>query len=435
MKSKIINGCKYWGQLFLLPVYWLSFLFPRDQKLWLFGSTFGRRFADNPRYLYLYVSQHSDRASDRVKQQMAKWQAAGHAYAEDENCKDIRAVWITHKKEIAAFLTEEGYEAYYYHSLKGIYLALRAGIYIYDNYSKDINFWQSGGAVKFNLWHGSGNKKTNYDNKFDFVRHPRNNWERFRYFLRRLSDEKPYHYTLATGPMMADIFTSAFRTDLSHIVQAGYPRNDALFSDCEISNVLTKEEKKVVSDMKWQKQAGYHLLVYMPTFRDSEELFFDVMNLAQFDAYLKKQGYVFYTKLHPKSKLCKKFEQIKAERIINISAEADPYTFLSLCDNLVTDYSSIYSDYLMLNRPSVLFPFDFSEYTKDTRECYFTYEEYMPEIRAVTMQELMDDIVQVNEEDHCEEGRLALRDRIFKTSDSTACRTIVEVVRTKLLKG
>ncbi|MCI8752961.1 MAG: hypothetical protein HFH66_16780, partial [Lachnospiraceae bacterium] len=46
---KIINWFKYWGQLLLLPVYWMSFLVPRDRKLWLFGSTFGRRFADNPK--------------------------------------------------------------------------------------------------------------------------------------------------------------------------------------------------------------------------------------------------------------------------------------------------------------------------------------------------------------------------------------------------
>lgn len=42
---------KYWGQLLLLPVYWLSFLFPRNKRIWLFGSTFGKRFADNPKYL------------------------------------------------------------------------------------------------------------------------------------------------------------------------------------------------------------------------------------------------------------------------------------------------------------------------------------------------------------------------------------------------
>ena len=51
MINKITDRLKYWGQLLLLPVYWLSFLFPRNKKIWLFGSTFGRRFADNPRYL------------------------------------------------------------------------------------------------------------------------------------------------------------------------------------------------------------------------------------------------------------------------------------------------------------------------------------------------------------------------------------------------
>lgn len=49
--KKFLEGIKYWGQLLLLPVYWFSFLFPRNKNIWLFGSTFGRRFADNPRRL------------------------------------------------------------------------------------------------------------------------------------------------------------------------------------------------------------------------------------------------------------------------------------------------------------------------------------------------------------------------------------------------
>ncbi|MDE6420890.1 MAG: hypothetical protein K2K87_10230, partial [Lachnospiraceae bacterium] len=60
MKRKAVNGIKYWGQLLLLPIYWLSFLMPRDKNIWLFGSTFGRRFSENPRYLYLYACQHRE---------------------------------------------------------------------------------------------------------------------------------------------------------------------------------------------------------------------------------------------------------------------------------------------------------------------------------------------------------------------------------------
>lgn len=417
MSSKAIEGIKYWGQLGMIPVYWLSFLVPRDKNIWLFGSTFGRRFADNPRYLFLYASQHKDEIMVSENGRKGK--------------KTLRPIWISHNKEVVHFLAEHGYEAYYYHSLKGVWYCLRGRIYIFDNYSKDISFWLSGGAVKFNLWHGSGNKKTNYDNKFDKVRHPRNLWERFKYFPRRLSDEKPNHYTLATSPMMAEIFTSAFHTTYDHIVQDGYPRNDMMF-DAGYQNLMTKQERDTVTQMLKIKEQGYRILIYMPTFRKSETLFFKAVNLELFNQFLVDNKLYFFTKLHPKSGLKEQFSNIKYSNIINIDAEVDPYTFIRQCDLLVTDYSSIYSDYLMLNRPSVLFPYDFEEYTNDTRECYFKYEEYMPEIRAYTMEELMESIKKVLKEDTYEAGRMELRDKIFTYVDGNASKRLCEKIK-KLL--
>jgi CDP-glycerol glycerophosphotransferase (TagB/SpsB family) len=408
--NKAINGIKYWGQLICLPVYWLSFCVPKRKDIWLFGSTFGRRFADNPRYLYLYANQHKN-----------------EIIADEKTKKTVNPIWISHKKDIVEFLNEQGYEAYYYHSLKGIWYCLRAKIYIFDNYSKDISFWLSGGAIKFNLWHGSGNKKTNYDNKFDTVRHPKNAWEKFKTFPRRLSDEKPHHYTLATGPMMAKIFTSAFHTDLSHIIQDGYPRNDRMF-DTDWENLLLPEEERNLQQIQEIKKQGQKVLIYMPTFRASENLFFKAMHLEKFNEFLGKNNLHFFTKLHPKSKLKEQFAQVRYSHISNIGADVDPYTFMKECDLLVTDYSSIYSDYLMLNRPSVLFPYDFEEYSKDTRECYFEYDEYMPEIKAYTMDELMTDIEQVLKQDDYEQGRLELRDKIFQYADGEASRRLCEKV-------
>lgn len=410
--KKTIDRIKYWGQLLGLPIYWLSFCVPRRKNLWLFGSTFGRRFADNPRYLYLYASQHREEIYIKGK--------------------PVQPVWISHEKDVVEFLTKHGYEAYYYHSLKGIWYCLRGSIYIFDNYSKDISFWLSGGAVKFNLWHGSGNKKTNYDNKFDRVRHPRNLWEKFCYFPRRLSDEKPSHYTLATSPMMADIFVSAFQTTIKHIILDGYPRNDMLFHT-NYQNLLTPEEEKNLNKMKQFKREGYTILVYMPTFRESESLFFQVMDLEKFNAYLKENKYIFFTKLHPKSKLQDEFSKISYENIQNIEANIDPYTFLKECDLLVTDYSSIYSDYLMLNRPSVLFPYDFEEYSNDTRECYFPYEEYMPEVRAYQMDELMEQISNVLKNDTCAEGRKQLKNKIFIYADGNTSQRLCRKIQEHLL--
>jgi CDP-glycerol glycerophosphotransferase (TagB/SpsB family) len=402
MKRKLLQGIKYWGQIILLPIYWISYITPRSKKIWLFGSSFGRRFADNPKYLYLFINQYKN--------------------------KEIRCIWITREKGIVQLLRENHLEVYNIHSLKGIWFSLRSYVYIFDNYSKDISFWLSGGAKKINLWHGSGNKKTNYDNKFDRVRHPRNRWERFVTALRRLSDEKPHHYTLATSPMMADIFVSAFHTDLEHIIQEGYPRNDVLFPN-ELMTVYTREEEFTLSLISQSKSNRMKIIVYMPTFRKSEGLFFKVMDLEVFNRFLSEQNLMFFTKLHPKSKLRQEFNRIEYSNIKNIDADVDPYTFLEYTDVLVTDYSSIYSDFLMLNRPSVLFPYDFDEYTMDTRECYFPYDEYMPEIKAYNMKELMQCIELILQEDRYEAGRIALRSRIFTSNDGRASERLFKKIQ------
>lgn len=401
------KSVRYWAQLLLLPVYGLSFFTPRSKKIWAVGSTFGNRWADNGRYFYLYLSQYERNT--------------------------IRPIWISRKKEIVSFLQERGMEAYYVRSVKGIWYCMRAGVYIFDNYSKDICFWLSGGAMKVNLWHGSGNKKTNHDNQHDYLRHPRNRKESIENWLTRISNEKPTDYTLATSPIMADIFVSAFATDYAHIIEEGYPRNDVLF-DSGLQNVCTSAEKAVCNQMEKIKKKGCKVAVYMPTFRKSEIKFFKVMDLERFNYFLQEQKIVFFTKLHPKSKVKEAFSEVSFSNIINIDAEVDPYTFLKQIDLLVTDYSSIYSDYLMLNRPSVLFPFDYEEYMSDEREFYFPYDEYMPEIKAYTMEELMEAIKAVLWQDTGESGRLALRGKIFSTVDGHASIRLFRKIQEKLTK-
>ncbi len=433
--GQIINGMKYWGQLLLLPIYWLSFLFPRDKHIWLFGSTFGRRFADNPRYLYLYVNQHSDKASILVRNRIAAWKKQGHAFTEDEDCREIRPIWISHERGIVGFLNENGYEAYYYHSLKGIWYALRGRVYLFDNYSKDISFWLSGGAVKINLWHGVGNKCINYDNMHDKVRHPQNAWERFKYFPRRLSDEKPNHYILATSPMMGRIFARAFQVSGNHVIEAGYPRNDILFGEPDLENLSQKEERILMEYIdKWNDE-GKTVLGYLPTFRPSEVKFFEVCDLAECNAYLKANDMMLVCKLHPKSACKETFEKIKYSNIYIVPANVDVNCFLGRLDLLIADYSSVYSDYMLLDRPVVAFHYDYEEYSKDTREGYFDFEEYMPEIKAHNLQELEECILQVLQRDMAREKRNAFRGKLYKNIDGrSAYRLVKEIKRILIMK-
>lgn len=355
--KKIIENFKYWGQLFLIPIYMLSFLIPRDKKIWVLGSTFGRRFADNPRYFYLYL----------------------HQFQRDK----VKAIWISKNKDIVNLLNINGYTAYYFKSLNGIWYSLRAKVYLYDNYSKDINFWLSGGAIKINLWHGIPLKKIQMDNIFDKVRHPDNKWIKMKYFLRRMSDEKPSHFVLTTSESLIKIFKSAFNT--KHVLVSGYPRNDTLCSKL-IVNVLLPEEKKSLELIN--KSKCKTVLLYMPTFRDSEELFFEKVNENDLKDYLKSKDMLLCVKLHPKSKLNKDFNKLGGENIQIIDPNVDPYILLQLADALITDYSSIYFDYLLLDRPIIFFNYDMQEYLSNTRELYFSYEKFTPGHKATNWHEL-----------------------------------------------
>ena len=186
---------------------------------------------------------------------------------------------------------------------------------------------------------------------------------------------------------MRPIFSSAFRTE--HVLVSGYPRNDRLISDV-LENVLPELEEKELEKITSfrERDSRGKMVYYMPTFRDSEKKFFDVMQLESFQQFLKENHILFCVKLHPKSKLNAQFKELQGEAIQVIDKDADPYTFLEEADVLVTDYSSIYFDFLLTDKPVVFFDYDLEEYLSDTREMYFDYEAFTPGMKAKNQEEL-----------------------------------------------
>lgn len=394
--KKLWKEIKYWSQLFLLPIYGLSFLMPRNKKIWVYGSTFGRRFADNPKYFYLYTSQYQS--------------------------MKVNAIWITKNPEIARLLRDNGLKGYCLYSIKGIWYSLRAAVYIYDNYSKDISFLLSGGAVKVNLWHGIPLKKIQKDNLFDYVRNPRNMQEKLRWALRRLSDEKPSHYVLATSEFIKPIFSSSFRT--KNVLVNGYPRNDIL-GDGGIQLVSTEQEQRTLEDI-YKLKEGKKLILYMPTFRNSETRFIEIINMDTLDLFLKNENMVFFIKPHPKSKLNKYLQRMDYKNIYMIDQEEDPYPILKNIDILITDYSSIYFDFLYMNRPIIFFSYDLSEYLSESRELYFNYREFTPGPRVFNQEELENALI---DEDRYESERDKIKRKVFNmNSNNLESKKLYELI-------
>lgn len=74
--------------------------------------------------------------------------------------------------------------------------------------------------------------------------------------------------------------------------------------------------------------------------------------------------------------------------IMNFPPGCDVYTILPFTDCLITDYSSIYADYSLMNKEIILFVFDYLNYVKGSYELE-EYNKYYPGTRAYSFKDLL----------------------------------------------
>lgn len=172
----------------------------------------------------------------------------------------------------------------------------------------------------------------------------------------------------------------------------------------------------------------------MPTYRDSQSQFFEIMDLDAFAGFLAKEHILFCIKQHPFSKHKGEFASIQYANILMLDPDSDPYVVLKHSDVLITDYSSIYFDFLLMDRPILFFDYDREEYEKASRELYWNYDEATPGEKVETMEELMEAIKEACHpgEEYVRkyhEERIALRNQMFDAPEELSSPRMVELVK------
>ena len=122
----------------------------------------------------------------------------------------------------------------------------------------------------------------------------------------------------------------------------------------------------------------------MPTLR--ERLFSDfdlfIKSIGKLSKILENEGLTLAVRVHPKqtNKIINEISALdEAEnQRIYIDRSEDIYCSLIEYDVLVTDYSSIYFDYLLLDRPIVFYNNDQQEYESNERSFYYDVDEVRP---------------------------------------------------------
>lgn len=366
----------------------VSRVIPREQGLWVFGTPNGR-FVQNSKYLFLYV-----------------------AGAEE----GVRPVWLSTDDETIRTVTAAGYEAHHAYSPRGLWCLARAECALFSAGLGDLGLWGlAGGATTVNLWHGNPIKEFRVSN-----------WQTN---ARRSADR----VVVTSSGDSLDLFGEVpwthddpERYRREQAITSGYPRNDVLFGDVPDATLgLDRAVYETVQSLHEE----YVVFGYFPTHRPYPEenpIFDDEGTLRALDDHLRDVGGAMVLKHHPSVDV--EVDPDRYERIVLLPGSFDIYPVLSAIDCLVTDYSSVYFGFLLLDRPIVLFPYDDARYE---REYGFQYDyDRLPGPKARSTDELLEWLARVADgADPNPEARREVRDRFYDDLDGAAARRVVEALR------
>ncbi|MFS0750359.1 CDP-glycerol glycerophosphotransferase family protein [Oceanobacillus sp. 1P07AA] len=338
----------------VVTIHFLSKLFPKSKNLIVFGGESGNGFRGNTKYLFLEMNKNDS----------------------------LQCVWISKNQRVVNEINSLGYQAYKHHSIKGIINQLRAKVIVHshsinDDFSKTF----VGGAISYNTWHGVGLKKVWGANKHTFsykVIHDQNRIRKFFAMFVVKANLTKKSYVVSTSESVSSYYPETFLVPRENVLELGQVRNDVFF--------METEEDKLIPE--WIREGK--IILYMPTHRSVGKFEKDislVFNFEKLNAFCEDNGYTFVFKRHMYSQgnVPTSYSNIK-----DISEQSyDPQLLLKYTDILITDYSSCYTDYLLLDRPVLFFCYDIDLYLTKANQMYFNYFDVTPGPKAYQFNELI----------------------------------------------
>lgn len=223
------------------------------------------------------------------------------------------------------------------------------------------------------------------------------------------------------------------------IVQLGFPRLDYLYSN--------NKEACIAFNQQYGLSKYNKVFLWMPTFRQSiaknisEEyqsnetklpLFNTFDSLERFNNYLNKINSLVILKIHHLQKEERTFSKVYSNILFINDEDINKlgfqlYQFIPLTDALITDYSSISADYMLLNKPIIFILDDYEQYDKSRGIIPDNAKELWAGDQVYTIKELkraMDDIV--SGKDKYMDKRNKLLPNFYKYVDGNSSKRILD---------
>lgn len=354
-----IQKIKIWIYAYLsIFLYYVVHLLPRCKNKWVFSG------GANSKYFFFELQQR---------------------------CIHQKIFLILSDKEEVEKMKQHYPNTLYLHSFTAYFQMLTSSVFFLTVDLEELSFIAAGGATKVNLWHGVGIKKIGAINNFDKKDLSMKVYNFKKNFHRGYLSLHP-DWLLSTSPMMDKHFASCFRINQEQCIDAMYPRCSFLLHSQEyICEYLRKIQDIRSLQLIDLMQKYDKVFLYMPTWRDSgADIIRDAgFNFEKLDDVLQQKNYLFLLKLHPNTNL-----DINSlsdfDNIICLDKSLDIYPIMPFTSMLITDYSSIYYDYLLMpDKEILLYPFDEEEYLNQCRDFAFDYKIFTPGKRIYTFSELL----------------------------------------------
>ena len=321
-----------------------------DSHIWLFSSTDNSHYNYNSRYLFEYVK---------------------------ENLPEITPLFVINDPELRNSLSSKYGKQYFIEteSIQGIRQALSAGVWFT---SAGLPAYGTGLHKKrliINLWHGVPLKKI-------ALLDP-NLKKAARIYFKKIFSEN-YTCILTTSHELIPLMARSFAVSEDKIKVWGQPRNDGLLQKNDCHEILGQ----LFPDLPEYTKT----VLYAPTFRDygQVQLFpFKDFDQKQLEAFLEEKNMLLFIRTHVAEQGSAAPYLGKRIRFLGNEQAEDVTGILNIFDCLITDYSSIYIDYLLTDKPMIFLPYDRQQYL-DGRGMNFDYDDVTPGPKPETFNDFLD---------------------------------------------
>ena len=365
----------------------LRLFFSRDRRIIVFVGSNGGDFADNSKYMCSYCSENTP----------------------------LKPVFITFKSDVYKQLKFAGVRVERYQNWRSKILLLQAGYIVIDDIGPSGYFAHYvRGAKIVQLWRFVGDSQRS-------ARKQATRIERFinRFICSAEQFARSCNWLVSSSNYYLDkLLKSNFKA--KYYVNYGCPRNDVLFREPSAIELLGCDAS-AYNAAKAAAAAGRKIVAYFPEMHkahsdSSGDVHLPLENLSRFAT---THNVTFVVKARPREQGADLLER----NIIIYDQYADVQPLLRLVDCLVCDISASSTDYLLLNRPVLVYSNDIHISTEQPRN-----KDYIiPGLVVATVEELLYELTELLDgNDKYAAKRLELCTQLYDKQDGDSARRIYQ---------